>query len=217
MSRVASRGTAPARHTGVGTRVLALLVVLSLLEISPVGAAPEALAAKDAPAFRAGVFDPPRKAPDFQLEGSDGAPLHLGRLRGKVVILEFGFTSCTEVCPFTLATLARARKLLGDAAEDVQVVFVTVDPERDDPERLRNYLASFDASFLGATGTPEALEEMRSRYGIAAEKVIHESGYSYSHSSYTYLIDRQGNLRALVPYGRPAEDYTHDIGILTAP
>ena len=216
MSLGASRGMRPARHTGVRTRVLALLVVLSLLEFAPVRAAPE-VPAEGAPEFRAGVFDPPRKAPDFHLEGSDGAPLHLGRLRGKVVILEFGFTSCTEVCPFTLATLARARKLLGDVAEDVQVVFVTVDPERDDPERLRDYLASFDASFLGVTGTPEALAEMRSRYGIAAKKVIHESGYSYSHSSYTYLIDRQGDLRALVPYGQPAEDYAHDIGILTAP
>src|SRR5207253_6060485 len=81
--------------------------------------------------LKAGVFDPPRAAPDFALRGSDGAELKLSHYRGKVVALEFGFTSCEFVCPTTLATLASARKKLGDAANDFQVVFVTVDPERD--------------------------------------------------------------------------------------
>ena len=166
------------------------------------------------PALKAGVFDPPRLAPDFSLAGSDGRELTLSRHRGKVVVLAFGFTSCADVCPVTLGTLGSARKQLGEAGRDVQVVYVTVDPERDDAERMRTYLAAFDPSFVGGTGAPERLEAVRREYGIAAEKVKAASGYSVAHSSYTYLIDRAGRLRALMPYGHPAEDYVHDLRIL---
>ena len=166
------------------------------------------------PALKAGVFDPPRLAPDFSLTGSDGSELTLSRHRGKVVVLAFGFTSCADVCPVTLGTLSSAKKQLGEAGRDVQVVYVTVDPERDDAERMRTYLAAFDPSFVGGTGAPERLEAVRREYGIAAEKVKAASGYSVAHSSYTYLIDRAGRLRALMPYGHPAEDYVHDLRIL---
>src|SRR5262245_41494506 len=91
-----------------------------------------AASAAGAPQLKAGVFDPPRAAPDFTLIGSDGAPLSMSRFRGKVVVLEFGFTSCPDVCPKTLAALASVRKKLGAQAADVQVVYVTVDPEHDD-------------------------------------------------------------------------------------
>ena len=84
------------------------------------------------------------------------------------MILGFGFTSCTDVCPFTLATLAQAHKKLGAQAGEVQVIYITVDPERDDAARLRDYLAGFDPSFLGGTGTPEQLAAVRNEYGIAA-------------------------------------------------
>src|SRR5262245_14838198 len=93
-------------------------------------------AAAEAPTLKAGVFDPPRQAPDFSLQGSDGRELKVSTYRGKVVLLAFGFSSCTEVCPTTLATFADARRKLGAAASDVQVVYVTVDPERDVPERM---------------------------------------------------------------------------------
>src|SRR5262245_15779632 len=91
-----------------------------------------ASSAADEPQLKAGVFEPPRAAPDFSLQGSDGKALKLSTYRGKVVILEFGFTTCPDVCPTTLAALAKARKLLVAAGKDVQVVYVTVDPERDD-------------------------------------------------------------------------------------
>jgi protein SCO1/2 len=165
-------------------------------------------------ALKAGVFEPPRAAPELALVGSDGAELTLARYRGKVVVLAFGFTSCADVCPVTLGTLASARKQLGPDAGNVQIVYVTVDPERDDAERMRTYLASFDPSFVGGTGAPERLAAVRKEYGIAAEKVKAASGYSVAHSSYTYLIDRAGRLRALMPYGHPAEDYVHDLRIL---
>ncbi len=163
------------------------------------------------------MFDPPRSAPEFTLRGSHGGPLELSRFRGKVVILEFGFTSCPDVCPRTLAALASVKKKLGARAGEVQVVFITVDPERDDPERLRTHLAKFDPTFLGGTGTAEQLEAVRAEYGIAAERVVAGNSYAFSHSSFTYLIDRAGSLRALMPYGSSADDYVHDLLILLAP
>ena len=107
--------------------------------------------ADPAPSLIAGTFDPPRAAPDFPLQGSDGQALSLDRFRGKVVLLQFGFTSCPNVCPATLATLAQVRRALGEQASDVQVVFITVDPERDDAERLRRYVTAFDPCFIGGT------------------------------------------------------------------
>jgi protein SCO1/2 len=175
-----------------------------------------AVTAADDAGLRAGVFDPPRAAPDFSLRGSDGAELRLDRYRGKVVILAFGFTSCTEVCPTTLATLAEARKKLGAAGDSVQVVYVTVDPERDDVARMRKYLAGFDPTFLGGTGTEQELAAVRRDYGVSATRKTSGTSYAYAHSSYTYLIDRQGSLRALMPYGQSADDYVHDVRILLA-
>lgn len=184
-----------------------------LLALAAAGAA----SAADAPKLVAGVFDPPRMAPDFALRGSDGGELALARLRGKVVVLGFGFTSCPDVCPVTLATLAAAHKKLGERRGEVQVVYVTVDPGRDDPERMRTYLEKFDASFLGGTGTAEQLEAVRNEYGIAARRVAKGGSYAFDHSSYTYLIDRSGRLRALMPYGSSSDAYVHDLSILLAP
>lgn len=165
-------------------------------------------------AFKAGLFDPPRQAPDFSLQGTDGRELEMSRYRGKVVLLAFGYSSCTAVCPITLATLAQARRELGPAAADVQVVYVTVDPERDVPARLRTFLRNFDASFIGGTGTPQQLALVRKDYGISAQKIVLADGYAYSHSSFTYLIDRSGRIRALMPYGHSAADYVNDLRIL---
>ena len=160
--------------------------------------------------FVAGVFDPPRAAPELGLRGSDGKELRLERYRGKIVIVGFGFTSCPDVCPTTLAALAGARKKLGADAEHVQVVYVTVDPERDDAERLRTYLRAFDPTFVGGTGTAEQLAAVRESYGIA----VGQQGASFSHSSFTYLVDREGKIRALMPYGHSSDDYAHDVRLL---
>ena len=170
--------------------------------------------AADSASLRSGAFDPPRQAPELALKGSNGEELNLTSFRGKVVVLGFGFTSCTDVCPITLSVLAQARKKLGARAADVQVVYVTVDPARDNAERLRKYLTAFDASFIGGTGAPERLAAVRKAYGIAAEKKGTGDSYSMAHSSYTYHIDRQGLLRALMPFGHTADDYVHDLGLL---
>jgi len=189
-------------------RVAALLMPLLL--------AAAALAAPTAPALKAGVFEPPRQAPEFALRGSDGAVLNLARYRGKLVLLSFGFTHCAAVCPTTLATLAQARKALGAAAGAVQVVFVTVDPERDSPAQMKAYLAAFDPSFVGGAGQPEALAAMRKDYGVVANKVPMGGSYAVDHTSSIFLIDREGKLRAMMPYGRDARDFVHDIQLLLA-
>lgn len=173
-----------------------------------------AAAAPEAPAFKAGLFDPPRQAPDFSLQGTDGQELKMSRYRGKVVLLAFGYSSCTAVCPITLATLAQARRELGPVAADVQVVYVTVDPERDVPARLAAFLRNFDAGFIGGTGTPQQLAAVRKDYGVSAQKIPLRDGYAYSHSSFTYLIDRGGRIRALMPYGHAASDYVNDLRLL---
>jgi protein SCO1 len=173
-----------------------------------------AVAAADSPRLKAGIFTPPAPAPEFSLQGSDGAALNLARYRGKVVALFFGFTNCAEVCPVTLATLAQAHKDLGAEAGAVQVVYVTVDPERDNAERLKDYLTRFNASFVGGTGKPDTLAGMRKQYGVVANKVASPGGYAVDHSSSVYLIDRDGKLRAMMPYGRSAADYVHDVALL---
>lgn len=175
-----------------------------------------ASAAHAAPALKAGVFEPPRQAPEFALRGSDGAALTLSRYRGKVVLLSFGFTHCAAVCPTTLATLAQARKALGAAAGAVQVVFVTVDPERDGPAQMKAYLAAFDPGFVGGAGAPEVLAAMRKDYGVVATKVPTGSSYAVDHTSSIFLIDRAGKLRAMMPYGRDAKDFVHDVQLLLA-
>ncbi len=175
-----------------------------------------ALAANDR--LKAGVFEPAQLAPEFALQGSDGAALSLARFKGKLVLLVFGFTRCPEVCPTTLATLAQARRELGAGAADVQVVYVTVDPERDDVTRIRQYLAAFDPSFIGGTETPQKLAVMRKRYGVVAEKVPEPQPHAYgmNHSTSVYLIDRAGKLRAMMPYGHEAKDFVHDLKLLLA-
>jgi len=176
-------------------------------------AAAAAQAAGD-PELRAGTFSPPRPAPEFALRGSDGEELTLARFRGKVVALAFGFTSCRSVCPTTLGVLARARRELGARADGLQVVYVTVDPERDDAERMRAYLANFDPTFVGGTGSASALAAVRERYGVMAQETRDGDAASFSHSSFVYLIDRAGTLRALMPYGHDADDFAHDVAIL---
>jgi protein SCO1 len=167
--------------------------------------------------LRSGSFEPPREAPGFSLDGSNGRKLSLHDHLGKVVILEFGYTYCEEVCPVTLARLTEVYRKLGSAARDVQLIYVSVDPGRDSPERLRQYLAAFNPSFLGATDTPEALQAVQNAYGVLARQVASRNPaleYAVDHSSSLYLLDRKGKLRGLVPYGTPVDDIAHDLTLL---
>jgi len=172
-----------------------------------------------APGLKSGSFSPPRPAPEIAQQAADGSDFRLSSLRGKVVVLEFGFTHCPAVCPASLAMLAQARQKLGANADRLQVVFVSVDPERDTPARLKSYLAQFDRSFIGLTGTPEQMAAIRKDFGISATRMPApngQAGYQMGHSSYLYFIDKKGMLRALAPFGRPADEIVHDVNLLAA-
>ena len=174
-----------------------------------------ASAAKPA-ALKAGTFDPPRAAPELALQSSNGGKLRLADYRGKVVLVGFGFSSCPQVCPTTLSVLAQARKKLGARGKQVQVIYVTVDPGRDDVKRMRTFVRAFDPDFVGGTGTEAQLAAVRKQYGVTAERKPLGKGYSYAHSSSVYLIDRKGRLRGMLPYGRPPQDFLHDMQALLA-
>lgn len=187
-----------------------LILAAWLLCAASAGAAPLA-------ALKSGLFEPPRVAPAIALQASDGSAFDLARYRGKVVVLEFGYTHCTEVCPVSLNSLAQARKLLGADADRLQVVFITVDPARDTVERLKGYLGHFDPGFIGVTGSAAQVDAVLKAYGITAAKRMmggSGGGYMMSHSSYLYFIDTRGMLRALMPFGRPAADIAHDVQLL---
>jgi protein SCO1/2 len=192
---------------------LTLLLAAFLCGASLALAAPTQAPA--APAMKAGVLSPVMAAPALKLQGTDGRPLELTRFKGKVVLLAFGFSSCGEVCPITLATLAGARKKLGAAAANVQVVYVTVDPERDDAARMKKFLGAFDPTFIGGVGTRAEIDAAQKAYGISSSKQrFANGGYTIGHSSSIYMIDRGGGLRAVMPYGHSADDFVHDLRIL---
>jgi protein SCO1/2 len=170
--------------------------------------------ATEAEGLKSGVFNPAREAPDFSVRGSDGTNLTLSRYRGKVVLLGFGYSHCPNVCPVTLAVLAQAHRKLGSLGEQVQVIYLTVDPERDNAERLKEYLAAFDPTFVGGTGSEAQMAAVRASYGVTAQKVGGGKDYGVAHSSFVYLITRDGKLRALMPFGHNANDYVHDISML---
>jgi protein SCO1/2 len=188
------------------TGYLVLLLAGLLLPLSAQAVGVEAL--------KAGVFDPPREAPDFSVQGTDGSPLVLSHYRGKVVVMAFGYTHCPNVCPVTLAVLAQAHRKLGALGSQVQVIYITVDPERDSAERLKHYLAGFDPSFVGGTGSAAQMAAVGKSYGVTATKLGSGEDYAVAHSSFVYLITRDGKLHALMPFGHQADDYVHDISIL---
>jgi protein SCO1/2 len=165
--------------------------------------------------LKAGVLSPVMPAPAIRLRGTDGKPIDLERFRGKVVIVAFGFSNCGEVCPITLATLAGARKKLAAEADAVQVIYITVDPERDTAAQMKKYLASFDPTFIGGVGTRAEIDATQKRWGISSKRIEGSGGhYTIGHSSSIYLIDRSGGLRAVMPYGHGVEDFVHDLRIL---
>lgn len=173
--------------------------------------------AVDNAGLKGGVFSPTRSAPDFALHSSNGGEVSLHQFRNKLVILEFGYTSCADVCPTSLAMLASVRQKLGAQAKDVQLIYITVDPERDTVKIMKPYLAGFDPSFIGATGSAAQLAQVRKDYGIQASKSMlpgSKTAYTMSHSSYLYFIDPQGQLRSMMPFGSRVDDVVSDIRVL---
>ena len=152
-------------------------------------------------------------AKDFALTDHNGKARTLADFKGKVVVVFFGFTHCPDVCPTTLAEMASAMKQLGPQADDVQVLMITVDPERDTQELLAQYVPAFDKRFLGLRGTPEQTAQVAKEFKVFYAKVPGKEPGSYTmdHTAASYVFDRNGKVRLFVRYGQGAEPLVHDL------
>ncbi|MEJ2266865.1 MAG: SCO family protein [Anaerolineales bacterium] len=163
--------------------------------------------------FHGSRFEPPLPASDFELRQVDGRPFHLSDQKGKIVLLYFGYTSCPDVCPASLANYQQIHEQLGDKADEVEFVMVTVDPERDTPEKIARYVSAFNPAFVGLSGSADELKSIWGAYGVYVEKEDSGSsaGYLVSHTSHIFVIDQDGNLALTFPFGMTAEDMAGDI------
>jgi protein SCO1/2 len=163
--------------------------------------------------YKGSLIEPPVNAPNISLVDQNGKQWNLDDQKGKASVFFFGYTSCPDVCPTTLSIFRQIKFLLADDTEFVNFVYITVDPERDNPEKLKNNLAAFDPSFIGLTGLIDELEPVWKGYGVFREKVPTESatGYLMDHSAITYVIDTKGNLRLTYPFGVDARDIADDL------
>jgi len=149
----------------------------------------------------------------FELTDHHGKPRTLADYKGKVVTIFFGYTQCPDVCPTTLSEMAQVMKLLGDRAADVQVLFVTVDPERDTRELLSNYVPAFDPRFVGLFGDLAATARVAREFKVFYQKVPGSTPgtYSMDHTAGSFVFDRQGRLRLFVKHGQGAEPLAADL------
>jgi len=159
------------------------------------------------------VIDPPSTAPEISLLDQFGKPFRLSDQRGALVVVFFGYTSCPDVCPTTLKDFKEIFSDLGEEAANLRFVFVTVDPLRDTPEKMRNYLGAFNPDFVGLTGGDDALQAVYDAFGVSVSIQPGGSspGYLVEHTGRTYLIDRSGQLVETFPYGLSGEAMRDDI------
>ena len=193
-----------------------LVGIISFLLILTVGMA-VLLFAKPA-SFRGTTYGEPYPvASEIALTRSDGSNFKLSEVRGDVVLLFFGYTSCPDVCPTTLAELKLiVAELNKEDAAQVKVLFVTVDPDRDTPQRMQEYVDRFNPAFVGLSGSQAELEKIWQAYGIYRETVpgVSASGYTVNHTARVTLIDRQGNMRISYGLDTPKEDVVHDLKLI---
>ena len=175
--------------------------------------------------FHGTLLTPPLKTSDFVLTNQDGQSFQLNDLRGKWTLLFFGYTFCPDACPLTLAHFRQIRNALGASdATQVQFVLITVDPRRDSPTRLKEYLAQFDVTFIGLTGNQDSLALVYRSYGVSVEKILADENSAaqnhshddvtalFAHTSAIYLLDTSGQVRLIytaVPWQDVAEDVRH--------
>ena len=170
------------------------------------------------PAFQATDITGATFARDFRLTDHNGQVRTLADFRGKVVAVFFGYIHCPDVCPTTLADFAAALQQLGPQADQVQVIFVTVDPERDTPDLLKQFVPAFNPGFLGMVTDAETLRQLAKEYKVVYQKtsVKATDDYLIDHSAGTYIYDPQGNLRLLMPYGSSPDVIAQDLKTLLA-
>lgn len=163
--------------------------------------------------YQGSLIDPASPAPDFSLPSTAGSTFHLAEQRGKAVMIFFGFTHCPDICPTTLNDFKQVKKQLGDKAEQVEFVFITVDPERDSLEVISEYVSIFDPAFIGLSASEDTLAPVWDKYGVYQEKreVDSAAGYLVDHTARIYVVDPLGNLRLTFPQGMAPEAMADDI------
>jgi protein SCO1/2 len=166
--------------------------------------------------YHGAQVEPPLPVTDFSLPAMDGTEFRLSDYQGQIVLLYFGYTSCPDVCPATLYQVKRAIETLGERATGVQVVMVTVDPQRDTPERLTAYLNNINPAFIGLRTTDlvqldEVMAQFGAYYEIDADTSGSAAGYTISHTASVFVIGRDMSLRLIFPFGTSGEDMAQDL------
>jgi protein SCO1/2 len=153
---------------------------------------------------------------NFRLTDADGRERTLADYKGKAVLMYFGFVQCPDVCPTALIRAAKVKQLLGADGDKLQVIFITIDPERDTPEVIKAYTAAFDPSFIGLYGDAKRTRETADEFKVYYKQVPTGSSYTMDHSALSYAFDPQGRLRLALRHEQTAEDYAHDLRQLLA-
>ena len=166
--------------------------------------------------FSGTVIQSQTPAPTVDLITSTGERASLSDFDDQVVVIYFGYTFCPDVCPTTLSTLKKAVDKLGDGSDDVQVIMVSVDPARDTPEILGEYLGFFDPRFIGMTGTEAEVAQVATVYGVffQAEEGTVDTGYLVSHTANLMVVDRDGHLKLIIPPDATADQIASDLDYL---
>ena len=187
---------------------VAVLAMLATIALRWQRAAPA-----DGPALQVVTrFPQPRVLPDFNLRQSDGTALVPGELKGHPFLLFFGFTHCPDICPTTLFEVSEIFRKLGPRASGMRALFVTVDPERDTPDKLKDYLSSFDPRLMAATGDEAAIKAVEKAYRVYAKKVpLDGGGYTMDHTAIVYLMDKDGRFVAPFNIKRRPEESAADL------
>ncbi len=193
-----------------------LSIGLGIVALIAVGVFLSVIFAKP-PSFRGTLYaEPFPPAPEIALTKADGSTFRLSEQKGKIHLIFFGYTSCPDFCPTTLAEMKLLMDALGEDAENVQVVFVTVDPEKDTPQKIQEYVNRFHPSFIGLSGAQTELEPIWQAYTIFREATNQSTalGTVINHTVRLYLVDAEGNLRLSYAYGTPYSDVAADIALL---
>lgn len=193
-----------------------LSIGLGIVALIAVGVFLSVIFAKP-PSFRGTLYaEPFPPAPEIALTKADGSTFRLSEQKGKIHLIFFGYTSCPDFCPTTLAEMKLLMDALGEDAENVQVVFVTVDPEKDTPQKIQEYVNRFHPSFIGLSGAQTELEPIWQAYTIFREATNQSTalGTVINHTVRLYLVDVEGNLRLSYAYGTPYSDVVADIELL---
>ncbi|HMN30674.1 MAG TPA: SCO family protein [Caldilineaceae bacterium] len=192
--------------TGQATRSHAAVLLLLALALAGCGQGYQ---------FHGTAYDPPKPAPAIPGVNWSGENFDLAALRGKVVLIFFGYTYCPDACPLTMAELRQMVADMGEAAKQVAVVFVSTDPQRDTPEQLGKYIAAFNPEFYAVHVSETDLPAVQAAYGVFAEKNAETAnspdGYLVDHSGYIYVVDQKGQLRMLFGYSLPKADLLADV------